>query len=73
MLLSFTVFLPLIVLGEVEAEHNAFSETVRETGRHKNPFNHFWSCYCHWKELSQSKEREAGPMRGSFTSDTLWY
>lgn len=39
MLLPFTMFLPVIVLGEVEEEHNPFSESVRETGRHETPAN----------------------------------
>lgn len=47
-LLPFTVFLPVIGLGEVE-EHNPFSESVMETGRHENSCKHFWSCCCHRK------------------------
>lgn len=58
-MLSFTVFLPISVLSDVEAEHNALELLLPSEVRGDH--------------LSQSKDGEVGPMRSSFTSDALWH
>lgn len=75
MLLCFAVFLAVIVLGEAEAEHNPFSECQGDREARK-PLQTLLELLLSWEvreELSQSKDREAGPMRGAFASDTRCY
>lgn len=74
-MLSFTVFLPIIVLGDVEAEHNSFQGVLETQGCMKTPANALELLLPSEMrdDLSQSKDGEVGPMRSSFTSDALWY
>lgn len=75
-MLSFTVFLPIIVLSDVEAEHNSFQGVLETQGGMKTPANALellLPSEVRGDHLSQSKDGEVGPMRSSFTSDTLWY